>query len=157
MGTAWWSSSEQGFPVEIAIVYRWLSYHFKPRQSKLLVLGFWKFDLYCLCGCFSPESPTSHLASLFLSRLSRLLLRLPALRLMNATITEELFFKGLIGNVRIDSVIPHILKMEPADYNSQIIGHGLWKATAHCYELSLLLLLGTQDTKSNCCFQGTCE
>uniref|UniRef100_G1PZY9 Nuclear receptor subfamily 2 group C member 1 n=1 Tax=Myotis lucifugus TaxID=59463 RepID=G1PZY9_MYOLU len=42
-------------------------------------------------------------------RLSRLLLRLPALRLMNATITEELFFKGLIGNVRIDSVIPHIL------------------------------------------------
>ncbi|KAG8514014.1 Nuclear receptor subfamily 2 group C member 1, partial [Galemys pyrenaicus] len=51
-------------------------------------------------------------------RLSRLLLRLPALRLMNATITEELFFKGLIGNVRIDSVIPHILKMEPADYNS---------------------------------------
>ncbi|XP_054301377.1 nuclear receptor subfamily 2 group C member 1 isoform X3 [Pongo pygmaeus] len=58
-------------------------------------------------------------------RLSRLLLRLPALRLMNATITEELFFKGLIGNIRIDSVIPHILKMEPADYNSQIIGHGI--------------------------------
>ncbi|XP_021114120.1 nuclear receptor subfamily 2 group C member 1 isoform X3 [Heterocephalus glaber] len=58
-------------------------------------------------------------------RLSRLLLRLPALRLMNATITEELFFKGLIGNVRIDSVIPHILKMEPADYNSQIIGHNI--------------------------------
>lgn len=46
---------------------------------------------------------------------------------MNATITEELFFKGLIGNVRIDSVIPHILKMEPADYNSQIIGHSIWK------------------------------
>lgn len=44
---------------------------------------------------------------------------------MNATITEELFFKGLIGNVRIDSVIPHILKMEPADYNSQIIGHSI--------------------------------
>ncbi|KAM6215848.1 nuclear receptor subfamily 2 group C member 1 [Rhynchocyon petersi] len=58
-------------------------------------------------------------------RLSRLLLRLPALRLMNATITEELFFKGLIGNVRIDSVIPHILKMEPADYNSQIIGQSI--------------------------------
>ncbi|KAM5288995.1 nuclear receptor subfamily 2 group C member 1 isoform 2-T2 [Ctenodactylus gundi] len=58
-------------------------------------------------------------------RLSRLLLRLPALRLINATITEELFFKGLIGNVRIDSVIPHILKMEPADYNSQIISHNI--------------------------------
>ncbi|XP_068951167.1 nuclear receptor subfamily 2 group C member 1 [Petaurus breviceps papuanus] len=58
-------------------------------------------------------------------RLSRLLLRLPALRLMSATITEELFFKGLIGNVRIDSVIPYIFKMETADYNSQIIGHGI--------------------------------
>lgn len=68
----------------------------------------------------------------FVFRLSRLLLRLPALRLMNATITEELFFKGLIGNVRIDSVIPHILKMEPADYNSQIIGHSIWKLRAQC-------------------------
>ncbi|XP_058046021.1 nuclear receptor subfamily 2 group C member 1 isoform X5 [Ahaetulla prasina] len=56
-------------------------------------------------------------------RLSRLLLRLPALRLMSATITEELFFAGLIGNVQIDSIIPYILRMETADYNSQIIGH----------------------------------
>ncbi|XP_028669223.1 nuclear receptor subfamily 2 group C member 1 isoform X1 [Erpetoichthys calabaricus] len=55
-------------------------------------------------------------------RLSRLLLRLPALRLMSAAITEELFFAGLIGNVQIDSIIPYILKMETADYNSQIIG-----------------------------------
>ncbi|MGH0160637.1 UNVERIFIED_CONTAM: hypothetical protein FKN15_039578 [Acipenser sinensis] len=53
-------------------------------------------------------------------RLSRLLLRLPALRLMSAAITEELFFAGLIGNVQIDSIIPYILKMETADYNSQI-------------------------------------
>lgn len=73
----------------------------------------------------------------FIFRLSRLLLRLPALRLMNATITEELFFKGLIGNVRIDSVIPHILKMEPADYNSQIIGHSIWKLRAQCKLLVL--------------------
>ncbi|KAG2460042.1 NR2C2 protein, partial [Polypterus senegalus] len=51
-----------------------------------------------------------------------LLLRLPALRLMSAAITEELFFAGLIGNVQIDSIIPYILKMETADYNSQIIG-----------------------------------
>ncbi|XP_007668249.1 nuclear receptor subfamily 2 group C member 1 isoform X3 [Ornithorhynchus anatinus] len=58
-------------------------------------------------------------------RLSRLLLRLPALRLMSATITEELFFAGLIGNVQIDSIIPYILRMETADYNSQIIGHGI--------------------------------
>ncbi|NP_001084198.1 nuclear receptor subfamily 2 group C member 1-A [Xenopus laevis] len=55
-------------------------------------------------------------------RLSRLLLRLPALRLMNAAITEELFFAGLIGNVQIDSIIPYILRMETSDYNSQIIG-----------------------------------
>ncbi|KAJ7329918.1 hypothetical protein JRQ81_016092 [Phrynocephalus forsythii] len=58
-------------------------------------------------------------------RLSRLLLRLPALRLMSAAITEELFFAGLIGNVQIDSIIPYILRMETADYNSQIIGQAV--------------------------------
>uniref|UniRef100_A0A8C9SM47 Nuclear receptor subfamily 2, group C, member 1 n=1 Tax=Scleropages formosus TaxID=113540 RepID=A0A8C9SM47_SCLFO len=52
-------------------------------------------------------------------RLSKLLLRLPALRLMSSTVTEELFFAGLIGNVQIDSIIPYILKMESTDYNSQ--------------------------------------
>ncbi|XP_051509767.1 nuclear receptor subfamily 2 group C member 2 isoform X3 [Myxocyprinus asiaticus] len=55
-------------------------------------------------------------------RLARILLRLPALRLMSSSITEELFFTGLIGNVPIDSIIPYILKMETADYNSQITG-----------------------------------
>ncbi|XP_069485911.1 nuclear receptor subfamily 2 group C member 1 isoform X2 [Ambystoma mexicanum] len=58
-------------------------------------------------------------------RLSRLLLRLPALRLMSAAITEELFFAGLIGNVQIDSIIPYILRMETAEYNSQIIGQSV--------------------------------
>lgn len=52
-------------------------------------------------------------------RLSKLLLRLPALRLISAAVTEELFFSGLIGNVQIDSIIPYILKMESTDYNSQ--------------------------------------
>uniref|UniRef100_A0A8C5CGN3 Nuclear receptor subfamily 2 group C member 1 n=1 Tax=Gadus morhua TaxID=8049 RepID=A0A8C5CGN3_GADMO len=52
-------------------------------------------------------------------RLSKLLMRLPALRLMSAAVTEELFFAGLIGNVQIDSIIPYILKMESTDYNSQ--------------------------------------
>ncbi|XP_056158068.1 nuclear receptor subfamily 2 group C member 2 [Lampris incognitus] len=52
-------------------------------------------------------------------RLTRILMRLPALRLMNSSITEELFFTGLIGNVSIDSIIPYILKMETAEYNSQ--------------------------------------
>ncbi|KAM5171098.1 nuclear receptor subfamily 2 group C member 1 isoform 2-T2 [Mantella aurantiaca] len=55
-------------------------------------------------------------------RLSRLLLRLPALRLMSAAVMEELFFAGLIGNVQIDSIIPYILRMETTDYNTQIIG-----------------------------------
>ncbi|XP_031657648.1 nuclear receptor subfamily 2 group C member 1 isoform X8 [Oncorhynchus kisutch] len=53
-------------------------------------------------------------------RLSKLLLRLPALRLMSSVVTEELFFTGLIGNVQIDSIIPYILKMETTDYNSQV-------------------------------------
>ncbi|CAG6021621.1 unnamed protein product [Menidia menidia] len=52
-------------------------------------------------------------------RLTRILTRLPALRLMSPSITEELFFTGLIGNVSIDSIIPYILKMETAEYNSQ--------------------------------------
>ncbi|XP_061535262.1 nuclear receptor subfamily 2 group C member 2 isoform X2 [Phycodurus eques] len=54
-------------------------------------------------------------------RLTRILTRLPALRLMNSNITEELFFTGLIGNVSIDSIIPYILKMETAEYHSQDI------------------------------------
>ncbi len=57
--------------------------------------------------------------------LSKLLVRLPALRLMSAAVTEELFFTGLIGNVQIDSIIPYILKMESTDYNSQ--------ANQHCW------------------------
>ncbi|XP_061780592.1 nuclear receptor subfamily 2 group C member 1 isoform X2 [Nerophis lumbriciformis] len=52
-------------------------------------------------------------------RLSKLLLRLPALRLISAAVTEELFFAGLIGNVQIDSIIPYILKMDSTDYSSQ--------------------------------------
>ncbi|TNM86925.1 nuclear receptor subfamily 2 group C member 2 isoform X1 [Takifugu flavidus] len=56
-------------------------------------------------------------------RLTRILTRLPALRLMNSSITEELFFTGLIGNVSIDSIIPYILKMETAEYNSQNSDH----------------------------------
>uniref|UniRef100_A0AAY5KMV4 Nuclear receptor subfamily 2, group C, member 2 n=1 Tax=Esox lucius TaxID=8010 RepID=A0AAY5KMV4_ESOLU len=55
-------------------------------------------------------------------RLTRTLMRLPALRLMSSSVTEELFFTGLIGNVPIDSIIPYILKMETADYNTQFAG-----------------------------------
>ena len=35
---------------------------------------------------------------------------------------EELFFAGLIGNVQIDNIIPYILRMETAEYNSQVGG-----------------------------------
>ncbi|XP_078517830.1 nuclear receptor subfamily 2 group C member 2 [Lissotriton helveticus] len=55
-------------------------------------------------------------------RVARILVRLPALRLLSSSITEELFFTGLIGNVPIDSIIPYILKMETAEYNGQITG-----------------------------------
>lgn len=52
-----------------------------------------------------------------LFRLHSLLLKLPAFSAMDGGITEELFFAGLIGNVRIDSIIPYILKMETGEYN----------------------------------------
>lgn len=63
---------------------------------------------------------------IFRYSLSKLLVRLPALRLMSAAITEELFFTGLIGNVQIDSIIPYILKMESTDYNSQSLTSTEW-------------------------------
>lgn len=76
----------------------WLTeIHFESKHKK--------FKMQELCVCFP--------------RLTRILTRLPALRLMNSSITEELFFTGLIGNVSIDSIIPYILKMETAEYNSQ--------------------------------------
>lgn len=46
-------------------------------------------------------------------RLPRLMLRLGSVRALRASLTEELFFAGLIGSVRIDSILPYILRMEP--------------------------------------------
>ena len=57
-------------------------------------------------------------------RLHQILLRLPALRLLSPSVMEELFFAGLIGNVQIDNIIPYILRMETAEYNSQVGGLG---------------------------------
>lgn len=62
-------------------------------------------------------------------RLSKLLLRLPPLQSLQASIMEELFFAGLIGNVQIDSIIPYILRMETAEYNSQMASQGLLQTT----------------------------
>ncbi|KAK3103035.1 hypothetical protein FSP39_015933 [Pinctada imbricata] len=58
-------------------------------------------------------------------RLAKLLLRLPPLHGLSPNVMEELFFAGLIGNVQIDSIIPYILRMETAEYNSQMAGQGL--------------------------------
>lgn len=69
-------------------------------------------------------------------RLPRLLLRLSAVRSLRPALTEELFFAGLIGSVRIDSILPYILRMEPHQMepgsrcpihmqNFQILGGGL--------------------------------
>ncbi|XP_022236013.1 nuclear receptor subfamily 2 group C member 1-like isoform X2 [Limulus polyphemus] len=49
-------------------------------------------------------------------RFPKLLLRLPVLRSIQATIVEELFFSGLIGSVQINSIIPYILKMDPSEF-----------------------------------------
>lgn len=54
-------------------------------------------------------------------RLTNLLLKLPAIRGMDGSVTEELFFAGLIGNVQIDSIIPYILRMETAEYTSGLV------------------------------------
>uniref|UniRef100_H2ZB47 Nuclear receptor n=2 Tax=Ciona savignyi TaxID=51511 RepID=H2ZB47_CIOSA len=56
-----------------------------------------------------PEDP---------DRTSLLLLSLPSLRSLNSSITEEIFFAGLIGNVQIDSIIPYILKMETGEFST---------------------------------------
>ena len=50
-------------------------------------------------------------------RISNLLLTLPNIRSLSSTITEELFFAGLIGNVQIDSIIPYILQMDAGHTN----------------------------------------
>lgn len=63
-----------------------------------------------------PDSP---------DRLAKLLLRLPPLQALQANVMEELFFAGLIGSVQIDSIIPYILRMETAEYNSQMASQGL--------------------------------
>ena len=57
-------------------------------------------------------------------RVAKLLLRLPPLQTLQASVMEELFFAGLIGNVQIDSIIPYILRMETAEYNSQMATQG---------------------------------
>lgn len=54
-------------------------------------------------------------------RFSKLILRLLPLRSLLPTITEELFFSGLIGSVQIDSIIPYILKMDANEFTNEFV------------------------------------
>ncbi|KAH9422322.1 Nuclear receptor sub 2 group C member 2 [Dermatophagoides pteronyssinus] len=54
-----------------------------------------------------------------LDRYSRLILRLIPLRSLMPSLTEDLFFSGLIGNVQIDSIIPYILDMDAKEFTNQ--------------------------------------
>ena len=44
-------------------------------------------------------------------RLAKLLLLLSSVKNISADLLEELFFPGMVGSVKIDSVIPYILTM----------------------------------------------
>lgn len=61
----------------------------------------------------SPPSDTC------IDRYSKLMLRLIPLRSLLPSLTEDLFFSGLIGNVQIDSIIPYILKMDANEFTNQ--------------------------------------
>ena len=48
-------------------------------------------------------------------RFARLLLHTVPLRSFPADMLEELFFSGLVGNVKIESVLPYILGMQTGE------------------------------------------
>ena len=48
-------------------------------------------------------------------RFARLLLHTVPLRSFPSDLLEELFFSGLVGNVKIESVIPYILGMQTGE------------------------------------------
>ena len=51
------------------------------------------------------------------ARFAKLLLRLMNLKGLSKSITEQLFFSSLIGEVQIDSVIPYIIEMDSNELN----------------------------------------
>lgn len=55
----------------------------------------------------------------YMERYTQLLLRLVPLRSLTPSLTEELFFSGLIGQVQIDSIIPYILNMDSKEFTNQ--------------------------------------
>lgn len=56
-----------------------------------------------------------------IARYSKLLLRLMPLRSLMPSITEELFFSSLVGNVQIESIIPYILKMDSSEFTNEFV------------------------------------
>lgn len=110
--------------IYVVNIFTFLFFFTHRQLSQKIPCGIWQQTVFNLeYSCYYSFDLTIWFR---LGRLARLLLRLPALRLMSSSITEELFFTGLIGNVPIDSIIPYILKMETADYNSQVTGPSVW-------------------------------
>jgi len=56
------------------------------------------------------------------NRFSKLLLRLSPLRSLQCDVIEEIFFTGLIGNIQIDTIIPHLLQMNIDEYTTAQYG-----------------------------------
>ena len=53
-------------------------------------------------------------------RVSRLLLRLPALRALQSHVLVDLFFASLIGHVQMERVLPFILRMQPGQSGADL-------------------------------------
>ena len=56
-------------------------------------------------------------------RMGRLLLRLPALKLLTPKNMEDIFFEGMIGNIEINSIIPYMLRLETEEYTALLKGN----------------------------------
>lgn len=66
------------------------------------------------CACRELESHSGGPSGAWSGgRPHRLLLQLAPLRALQPGLTEDLFFAGLIGSVRIGSILPFILRMDP--------------------------------------------
>jgi hypothetical protein len=63
---------------------------------------------------YSNASPIAA-TSVARCRVLRLLMTVHSLRGISAPLMEEIFFAGLIGSATINSVLPHILRMDPAE------------------------------------------
>lgn len=86
----------------------------KPNNVNKLVSGIQsrvvaELNAYIMDSAMSEEEGRA--------RFAKLLLRLMNLKGLSKSITEQLFFSSLIGEVAIDSVIPYILEMDSNELN----------------------------------------